>query len=107
MPSFIVKGCAELLVCPLLLLFNLSLQSNVFPDIWKQTKVIPVFKKGDVSNCINYRPISVLGPFKKKFEIIMHKRIFLHVKNAISPAQHGFMPKRSTLTKIVCLTNKI
>ncbi|GBM79976.1 hypothetical protein AVEN_47448-1 [Araneus ventricosus] len=44
-PSFIIKGCAEFLIYPLLILLNLSLRTKVFPDVWKQTKIIPGFKK--------------------------------------------------------------
>ena len=106
-PSFIVKGCTEGLVYPLLILFNLSLKLNTFPEIWKHTKIIPVFKKGDVTDCKNYRPISILSPFSKIFEIIIYKKLFPQIKNLISPSQHGFFPKRSTLTNLYCLTNSI
>ncbi|GBM66500.1 hypothetical protein AVEN_23767-1 [Araneus ventricosus] len=46
MPSFIIKGCAEYLIYPLLVLFKMSLRTKVFPDVWKQTRIINhVFKK--------------------------------------------------------------
>ncbi|GBL78927.1 putative RNA-directed DNA polymerase from transposon BS [Araneus ventricosus] len=106
-PSFIIKGCAEFFIYPLLILFNLSLRSNVFPYVWKQTRIIPVFKKGDAQDCKNYRPIAILSPMSKIFESIIHKRLFHQVKNLISPSQHGFIPKRSTTTNLFCLTNKI
>ena len=44
---FIVKGCADRLIYPHIILFNLSLKTNTLPDVWKQTKIIPVYKKGD------------------------------------------------------------
>ena len=31
---------------PLLLLFNKSLQSGIFPSQWKHAHVLPIFKKG-------------------------------------------------------------
>ncbi|GBO17436.1 hypothetical protein AVEN_182172-1 [Araneus ventricosus] len=96
--SFIIKGCAEFLVYPFLVLFNLSLRTKVFPDVWKQTRIIPAFKKGDVQNCENYRPIAILSPFSKIFENIIHKKLYNQVKNLISTSQHGFIPKRSTTT---------
>ena len=106
-PSFIVKGCADGLIYPLLILFNLSLNTKTFPDAWKQTKIIPILKKGIVNDCKNYRPIAILSPFSKIFEIIVYNKLFLQVKGLISSAQHGFMPKRSTLTNLFCLNNKI
>ncbi|GBO14210.1 hypothetical protein AVEN_3366-1 [Araneus ventricosus] len=44
-PSLIIKGCAKFFIYPLLVLFNLSLRTKVFPDVWKQTRIIPAFKK--------------------------------------------------------------
>jgi len=37
-------------------LFNRSLDSSVFPAIWKQGKVTTLFKSGGKSDCNNYRP---------------------------------------------------
>ncbi|GBM83453.1 hypothetical protein AVEN_86706-1 [Araneus ventricosus] len=81
-PSFIIKGCTEFLIYPLLALFNLSLRTKVFPDVWKQTRIIPVFKKGDAQNCENYRPIAILSPFSKMFESIIHKKLYNQVKKS-------------------------
>ncbi|GBM91347.1 hypothetical protein AVEN_6999-1 [Araneus ventricosus] len=106
-PSFIIKGCSEFLIYPLLVLFNLSLRTKVFLGVWKQTKIIPVFKKGDAQNCKNYRPIAILSPFSKIFESIIHEKLYNQVKNLISTSQHGFIPKRSTTTNLFCLTDKI
>ncbi|GBN44901.1 putative RNA-directed DNA polymerase from transposon BS [Araneus ventricosus] len=106
-PSFIIKGCAELFIYPLLILFNLSLRSNVFPHVWKQTRIIPVFIKRDAQDCKNYRPIAILSPVSKIFESIIHKRLFHQVKNLISSSQQDFIPKHSTPTNLFCLTNKI
>ncbi|SCV66219.1 hypothetical protein ANAPC5_01351 [Anaplasma phagocytophilum] len=71
-PIFIAKGCAEV-VCPILHhISNLSLESGVFPTMWKSSVVIPVFKPGDRSNVNNYRPASLLCTLSNVFEIILH-----------------------------------
>ena len=41
-------------------IFNLSFSTNIFPDDWKRTNVIPLPKDGDLTKCTNYRPISSL-----------------------------------------------
>ena len=41
-------------------LFNLSIETNTFPDDFKVGKVAPMFKSGDKEDLKNYRPISVL-----------------------------------------------
>ncbi|GBL97014.1 putative RNA-directed DNA polymerase from transposon BS [Araneus ventricosus] len=106
-PPLIIKGCAEFLVYPLLALFSLSLRTNTFPHDWKLTKIVPVLKKGNAEECKNYRPIAILSPLSKSFEIIIHRKLNTQVKYVISSAQHGFMTKRSTSTNLLCLTDKV
>ncbi len=44
---------------PLAHIFSLSLASSTFPEALKSTRVIPIHKAGDTTNCDNYRPISL------------------------------------------------
>jgi hypothetical protein len=55
-PSFVKKGCCEILYLFLGFFFNLSLSQNIFPNLWKQADIIPFFKKGKTSSVVNYRP---------------------------------------------------
>jgi hypothetical protein len=100
-PSFIFKGCSEFLIKPLLHLFNLSIKSSIFPDYWKLTKVVPIFKKGQRNDIKNHRPVAILSTPAKIFESILYNRLFRHVKSSISPFQHGFFPNRSINTNLL------
>ena len=46
-------------------LFNSSIRTGMFPQSWKCARVVPIPKKGDLSNPANYRPISVLPILSK------------------------------------------
>ena len=46
---------------PLCRIFNKSLDQETFPQSWKQSIVMPLFKKGDKSCVSNYRSISLLS----------------------------------------------
>jgi hypothetical protein len=48
-PSFVIKGCCEIFVPALRFIFDLSLSQNIFLNLWKQSAIIPVFKKGKIS----------------------------------------------------------
>ena len=45
-PAFLLKDCAPILAPPLTILLNLCLEKQIFPKLWKRSKVCPVFKKG-------------------------------------------------------------
>ena len=44
------------------------LTTGIFSDAFNFSKVIPLFKKGDYSLLVNYRPISLLPTISKVFE---------------------------------------
>jgi hypothetical protein len=67
-PESLVKQCIHLIKGPLTLIYNLSLNSGIFPDLWKTAKVKPLHKKGDKYNMHNYRPISIIPVFAKILE---------------------------------------
>jgi hypothetical protein len=48
---------------PLAHIFSLSLATGVFPDHLKASRVVPIHKSGDTTNCDNYRPISLVNGF--------------------------------------------
>ena len=83
------------------MLYNQSLQSGQLPLNWKCANIIPVFKKGVKSKASNYQPISLTSQIIKILESIIcdsiHKLIADH--NIIHPHQHGFVPRKSCLTK--------
>lgn len=100
-PSFVVKYCADLLCVPLTYLFNLSLDSGIFPAIWKESYIIPLHKSGVKSHVSNYRGIAKLSCIPKLFEHIVTDSITPLVSPLISPVQHGFMKGRSTVTNLL------
>ena len=58
---------ADLVADHLCAIFNKSIVTGIFPDEWKLSKVIPLFKQGNRSNVNNYRPISVIPVVAKVF----------------------------------------
>ena len=103
-PAFILRDCANIFKSPLMLIFNMCLNSGVYPSLWKQSSICPIYKKGDKKQIENYRPIALLCNFSKVFEILLHKSIMRHVQSYISPLQHGFVKGRSTETNLCLFT---
>ena len=55
----LLRECAEQLSQPLCLVFNLSMQSGLVPDAWRESLVIPIFKGKSRCDPLNYRPVSL------------------------------------------------
>ena len=64
----LLTDAAHIIADPIANIFNLSLQTIIFPDDWKLAKVTPVFKHGNKNDCGNYRPISVISVVAKIFD---------------------------------------
>ena len=77
----LIENCIGELSDILRYLFDLSLQTRIFPDPLKIAKVTPVFKTGNLKEISNYRPISVLPCFSKILERIMHNRFYSYLVN--------------------------
>ena len=78
--------------------FNKCLETGSYPDILKVAKVISLHKKGSKCDVGNYRPISILSPVNKVFEIILHRRLidFWNKYNLFTDKQFGFREQHST-----------
>lgn len=94
----IFKSISELIITPLVYIFNLSLENSIFPDKFKFAIIKPLFKSGDRKTISNYRPISMLTNFSKIFEKIIKTRLlsYLEKNNLLSKSQYGFRPGLST-----------
>jgi hypothetical protein len=106
-PSLVIKGGSDIFTPLLTYIFNLSLTSVTFPSLWKQTAVVPVFKKGSSTIVSNYIPISILNNFSKIFEFIIYDHLYNLFKYRLNPSQHGFRKFNSTATNLVNYLNSI
>ena len=86
-------SCEPELSCILVELFNMCLKECCFPDCWKVSSVVPLFKNvGERSTAKNYHPISLLSMISKVFEKLVNHRIVQHLEKCrlFSDFQYGF-----------------
>ena len=104
-----MKKCFGVLHTSLLYIFNLSLQTGVFPDKLKIARVTPLFKGGENYELGNYRPISVLLCFSKILEKIMYNRLYKYLtgNSMVYKKQFGFQEGHSTEHATVQLVDQI
>lgn len=106
-PAYILKGCSQHLLNPLQVVFNLIIKRSVYPDKWKISKVIPIYKSGIRQDIKNYRPISILSSVSKIFELIVFELLFDEISGKIASCQHGFFPHRSTFTNLATFSQYV
>src|SRR5690606_37726120 len=82
---------------PISSVFNKCLKIGIFPNVFKIAIVLPLYKKDDVKDLNNYRPISLLPLISKIFEKLIYAQILTYLKthNIINNSQFGFLENRS------------
>ena len=96
-PLVILKNCGPELSYILAKLFNMCLKESCFPDCWKVSLVVPVFKNvGERPTAKSYHPVSLLSVVSKVFEKLVNYRIVDHLDNCglFSYFQYGFRSSR-------------
>ena len=69
-----------------------------FPESFKMSKIVPLFKKGAPSLLTNFRPISLLPTISKIFERIIRDQLYeyLNDNNLLAEQQFDFRKLHST-----------
>jgi len=60
------------------------------PEEWKDSIIIPIYKKGDKTDCRNYRVISLLSTTYKIVSDILMSRLTPYAEEIIGVHQSGF-----------------
>ena len=79
-PSKVLKLTADFLSNSLSDSINISLTSWIFPGATKIAAVSSIDKGTDNKNIVsNFRPVSVLGPFSKRYELTKKNQLIPHL----------------------------
>jgi hypothetical protein len=105
----ILKISAPFIVSPLTYIFNKILSTGIFPERLKFSEIKPLYKKGNVTDFSNYRPISLLTSFSKIIEKLIYNRLYRYFDQhkLFAKEQHGFRQNASTDTAAFSLLNTI
>ena len=84
----------------LLELFNIAYNTETIPNDWQKGSICPIWKRGDKTDCGNYRGITLLSHAGKLYGRIIENRLRTHVESIIGEWQHGFRAGKSTIDLI-------
>ena len=97
----ILKETVEQISTPLAHMFNMSLQEGIVPLEWKESNIIPLFKKGSRNKSVHYRPVSLTSVICKLLETIIRDHMMDIKHKLINRSRHGFLKARSCLTNLL------
>ena len=110
-PSCFVKQHIDSLVPFLTNLVNKSLETGVFPYVWKEANITPLLKKDglDAEVLKNYRPVSNLAFISKLVEQVVASRIKGHLNrhNLWDRNQSAYRSFHSTETALLRVHNDL
>ena len=110
-PSIFYKMCAKTISKSVRQIFEKIKQTATYHQVWKQSQVSPVYKKGNKSNVKNCRPVSLLSIVSKVFERCIFIQLYKHLCDStmrfFSRNQYGFRKKRSSMSQLVVYLEKV
>ena len=109
-PTHVLKSCSESLTSVITNIINGSLESEIFPDCWKEAMVIPLLKEPGLESLFkNLRPASNLAYISKLTEHTVFNQIYDHlVQSSLYPQlQSAYCGYHSTESALVKVANDI
>ena len=84
-------------------IINLSIYTQIFPTLWKKSKIIPLHKKEDLLNPKNYRPVAIIPIFSKVLERVILNQMVAYIteNNLIHPNHHAYRANHNTTTALL------
>ncbi|KAE9421712.1 hypothetical protein Angca_003103, partial [Angiostrongylus cantonensis] len=99
-----LKNLPPVPVSTLAWLFTFYLPECNVPTKWKNSKTVLLFKKGDLHDIGNYRPICLLSVVYKLFTLVILNRIERTLDEGQPCGQAGFRKGVSTMDHICTIT---
>ena len=98
-----IQASGEQLVRQIHPLCNKAWNESTIPEEWSKFILVPIPKKGDLSQCANYRTVSLINHTGKILLIVPLNRLKQQLQPYLSEEQAGFRKDRSTVHQILTL----
>ena len=102
-PAELIKNGGEDLTKHIVEISKWIWNNEELPQIWAQSILVTVPKKGDILNCSNYRTISLISHSSKILLLIILNHMWPQMEMYLSEEQAGFRANRSTVQQSLTL----
>ena len=86
----LIKAVGSTIRCTIHKLIIAIWKKEELPGEWKESIIVPIHKKGDKTDCNNYRSISLLPTTYKILSNILLSRLITYAEEIIGDHQCGF-----------------
>ena len=94
MPAELSKYGADVIAAVLCEMLQNTWSYGKIPGEWKEGIIITMPKKGDLSNCSNWRGITLLNSIEEVLALLNVDRFSPAVNTILRDEQNGFRPQR-------------
>jgi hypothetical protein len=102
-PAELIKAGGRTICCAIQKLIIAIWNKEELPEEWKESVIVPIHKKGDKTDCNNYRGISLLPTTYKILSNVLLSRLIPHAEEIMGDHQCGFRCNRSATDHIFCI----
>jgi hypothetical protein len=106
-PAELIKAGGETLYSEIHRLIYCIWNKEELPQQWKESIIVPIYKKGSKTDCNNYRGISLLSTAYKTLSKNFLSRLTPYANEIIGDQQCGFHRNRSMMDQIFYVTQKL
>jgi len=99
----LIKAGVRTIRCAINKLNNSMWNKVELPEEWKESIIVPIHKKGDKTDCNNYRGLSLLTTMCKILFNILLSRLITYAEEVAGCHKCGIRRKRSTADHIFCI----
>jgi hypothetical protein len=104
-PTELIKAGGRTIICEIHKLIISIWNNEELPEEWKESIIVPIYKKGDKTDCNNYWGISLLPNIYKILSNILLSRLIPYAEEIIGGHQCGFRRNSSTTDHMFFSTN--
>ena len=102
-PAELIKAGGKTIHCEIHKLIISIWNKKELPKDWKESIIVPIYKKGNKKECSNYKGILLLPTTYKILSNILLSRLTPYAEEIIRDHQCGFRHKRSTTDHVFCI----
>ena len=102
-PTELIKARGKTICYKIHKLINYIRNREELPEEWKESIIVPIYKKGDETDCNNYRGLSLLPTTYKILSNILLSNLTPYADEITGDHQCGFRRNRSITDHIFCI----